>query len=144
MVGESKANMKKRGLRSPDLARRLPPELRLQRQAQGRTLPQTCAETLGMGCVISQCAVCVVRSWPKPAGFACNGRYCDNISLFCVPLVKLRTIHCWTTRPVSEEGGGTLSFQEGNRGWNGRRHPDVVFWVVLRQQNFSSGEIKAP
>jgi len=50
------------------------------------------------------------------AGFACNGGYCDNLSLFCVPLVNLRTIHCWTTRSVSEENGGTLSFQEGSSG----------------------------
>jgi hypothetical protein len=113
MVVESKADMKKRGLRSPDLADAF---LLTFACNDRRRVPQTCAETLGMGCVISQCAVCVVRSWPEPAGFACNGRYCDNISLFCVPLVNLRTIHCWTTRPVSEEGGGTLSFQEGSRG----------------------------
>lgn len=50
------------------------------------------------------------------AGFACNGGYCDNISVFCVPLVNLRAIHCWTTRSVSEENGGTLSFQEGSSG----------------------------
>lgn len=50
------------------------------------------------------------------AGFACNGSYCDNISLYCVPLVNLRPIRCWTTRPVSEERGGTLSFQEGGPG----------------------------
>jgi hypothetical protein len=50
------------------------------------------------------------------AGFACNGRYCDNISLYCVPLVNLRSIHCWQTKTVSEEHGGTLSFQEGTSG----------------------------
>jgi hypothetical protein len=49
------------------------------------------------------------------AGFACNGRYCDNISLYCVPLVNLVPIHCWSTKPVSEENGGTLSFQDGTQ-----------------------------
>ena len=50
------------------------------------------------------------------AGFACNGGYCDNVSLYCVPLVNLRTIHCWQTRAVSEEHGGVLSFREGSSG----------------------------
>jgi hypothetical protein len=47
------------------------------------------------------------------AGLACGGKYCDNISLYCVPLVNLRTIHCQSTRSVSEESGGFLSFLEG-------------------------------
>jgi hypothetical protein len=47
------------------------------------------------------------------AGMACGGRYCDNVSLYCVPLVNLRTIHCRSTRSVSEESGGSLSFLEG-------------------------------
>lgn len=50
------------------------------------------------------------------AGFACNGRYCDNVSLYCVPLVNLRSIRCWQTRAVSEEHGGSLSFQQGTSG----------------------------
>jgi hypothetical protein len=47
------------------------------------------------------------------AGMACGGRYCDNVSLYCVPLVNLSSVRCWTTRSVSEEGGGNLSFLEG-------------------------------
>jgi hypothetical protein len=47
------------------------------------------------------------------AGMACGGRYCDNVSLYCVPLVNLSSVRCWTTRSVSEEGGGNLSFVEG-------------------------------
>ena len=47
------------------------------------------------------------------AGLACGGRYCDNISLYCVPLVNLRTSRCQSTRWVSEESGGSLSFIEG-------------------------------
>ena len=47
------------------------------------------------------------------AGMACGGRYCDRISLYCVPLVNLRTIHCKNMRAVSEESGGSLLFAEG-------------------------------
>ena len=47
------------------------------------------------------------------AGLACGGRYCDNISLYCVPLVNLSVIRCLNTRFVSEESGGFLSFLEG-------------------------------
>ena len=47
------------------------------------------------------------------AGMACKGRYCDNVSLYCVPLVNLSSVRCWTTRSISEEGGGKLSFVEG-------------------------------
>jgi hypothetical protein len=56
------------------------------------------------------------------AGFACNGKYCDNISLFCVYLANadlFKIYRCWTTRSVSEEQGGTLSFQEGSSGGSG-------------------------
>jgi hypothetical protein len=49
------------------------------------------------------------------AGLACGGRYCDNVSLFCVPLVNLSTVRCWTTRAASEEGSGSLSFLEGSQ-----------------------------
>jgi hypothetical protein len=50
------------------------------------------------------------------AGFACKGSYCDNISVYCVPLDALSVTDCWETRAVSEEQGGTLSFQEGHPG----------------------------
>jgi hypothetical protein len=44
------------------------------------------------------------------AGFACRGRYCDNVSLYCVEVTNLSSVNCTQTGSVSEEGGGNLSF----------------------------------
>ncbi len=49
------------------------------------------------------------------AGFACRGKYCDNVSLFCAALQGVRSSNCSTTRRVSEEGGGRLSFFLGDK-----------------------------
>jgi hypothetical protein len=52
------------------------------------------------------------------AGFACNGRYCDNVALECVALRNafprsLGGRDCVWTNWISEEGGGTLRFPNG-------------------------------
>jgi len=45
------------------------------------------------------------------AGFACRGGHCDNVSLYCVEVTNLSTpIYCREIGPISEEGGGRLSF----------------------------------
>ncbi|MFP3942685.1 MAG: hypothetical protein ACLFWF_02260 [Alphaproteobacteria bacterium] len=43
------------------------------------------------------------------AGFACNGGYCDRLSLFCAEVAGARLTDCRSFgRTVSEEGGGRL------------------------------------
>jgi hypothetical protein len=59
-------------------------------------------------------------------------------------LVNLRIIHCWSTRPVSDEGGGTLSFQEGSQGGMVVAPPDVVLGRTATTKLFQVCEIKAP
>ncbi len=52
------------------------------------------------------------------AGFACNGRYCDNLSLYCVKLrgVTRTSFPCADKGPISEENGGRLKFTEETLG----------------------------
>src|SRR5690349_22584127 len=47
------------------------------------------------------------------AGLACQGSYCDNLSLYCVEVTNMNFGSCHNTRYVSEEQGGSLSFLEG-------------------------------
>ena len=39
-----------------------------------------------------------------------QGRYCDNVSLYCVEVTNMQAVNCSSTRQVSEEQGGELSF----------------------------------
>jgi hypothetical protein len=44
------------------------------------------------------------------AGLACRGSNCDNVSLYCVEVTNMQAVNCSSTREVSEEHGGQLSF----------------------------------
>ena len=48
------------------------------------------------------------------AGFACRGNYCDNLSLYCVEILRASRLSCSRTARVSEENGGRLSFFTGD------------------------------
>lgn len=52
------------------------------------------------------------RNW-FIAGFACNGKRCENVSILCVEIEGVSATRCGASGPVSEEQGGRLIFPEG-------------------------------
>jgi hypothetical protein len=64
------------------------------------------------------------------AGFACSGRYCDNISLYADPLLDDEV------RVRRERRHAFVSERDSERDL--RRDPNVVLRVILRQQNLRS------